>query len=150
MCVCVVIVHWHCSAQLSMFDMEKRYRNKIIIIITLFFYCELLKQEGLLQTEVLWFAFDFLPRLFCLQSTLMKSFVISEHCLWFRSILSPHRSSVTSQNKIKNVVCIASCIYRCDIYRCQSWCKINFKRSIVFQNYFFMLQTMDLTSSRTS
>ena len=33
MCVCVVIVHWHCSAQLSMFNMEKRYRNKIIIII---------------------------------------------------------------------------------------------------------------------
>ena len=30
-CVCVV-VHWHCSAQLSMFNMEKRYRNKIIII----------------------------------------------------------------------------------------------------------------------
>ena len=30
--VCVVvIVHWHCSAQLSMFNMEKRYRNKIII-----------------------------------------------------------------------------------------------------------------------
>ena len=32
-CVCFVIVHWHCSAQLSMFNMEKRYRNKIIIII---------------------------------------------------------------------------------------------------------------------
>ena len=39
-CVCVracvracVVVHWHCSAQLSMFNMEKRYRNKIIIII---------------------------------------------------------------------------------------------------------------------
>ena len=31
--VCVVIVHWHCSVQLSMFSMEKRYRNKIIIII---------------------------------------------------------------------------------------------------------------------
>ena len=31
--VCVVIVHWHCSGQLSMFNMEKRYRNKIIIII---------------------------------------------------------------------------------------------------------------------
>ena len=26
-------VHWHCSAQLSMFNMEKCYRNKIIIII---------------------------------------------------------------------------------------------------------------------
>ena len=26
-------VHRHCSAQLSMFSMEKRYRNKIIIII---------------------------------------------------------------------------------------------------------------------
>ena len=34
MCVfVVVIVHWHCSAQLSMFNMEKRYINKIIIII---------------------------------------------------------------------------------------------------------------------
>ena len=33
MCVVVVVVHWHCSAQLSMFNMEKRYRNKIIIII---------------------------------------------------------------------------------------------------------------------
>ena len=32
-CVVVVIVHWHCSAQLSMFNMEKRYRNKITIII---------------------------------------------------------------------------------------------------------------------
>ena len=29
-CVCK---HLHCSAQLSMFNMEKRYRNKIIIII---------------------------------------------------------------------------------------------------------------------
>ena len=27
------VVHWHCSVQLSMFNMEKRYRNKIIIII---------------------------------------------------------------------------------------------------------------------
>ena len=41
-CMCVCVVHLHCSAQLSMFDMEKcyrnkimekRYRNKIIIII---------------------------------------------------------------------------------------------------------------------
>ena len=31
--VVVVVVHQHCSAQLSMFNMEKRYRNKIIIII---------------------------------------------------------------------------------------------------------------------
>ena len=31
--VCVCVVHWHCTAQLSMFNMEKRYRNKIIIII---------------------------------------------------------------------------------------------------------------------
>ena len=28
-----IIVHWHCSAQSSMLNMEKRYRNKIIIII---------------------------------------------------------------------------------------------------------------------
>ena len=37
-CLCcararVCVIHWHCSAQLSMFNMEKRYRNKIIIII---------------------------------------------------------------------------------------------------------------------
>ena len=33
-CVCVVVVvDRHCSAQLSMFNVEKRYRNKIIIII---------------------------------------------------------------------------------------------------------------------
>ena len=30
---CVCVIHWHCSAQLSMFNMEKRYRSKIIIII---------------------------------------------------------------------------------------------------------------------
>ena len=30
MCVCV-FVHWHCSAQLNMVNMEKRYRNQIII-----------------------------------------------------------------------------------------------------------------------
>ena len=36
MCVfVVVIVHWHCSAQLSMFSMKKSYRNKIMIIIKL-------------------------------------------------------------------------------------------------------------------
>ena len=29
--VCVCVVHWHCTAQLSMFNMEKRFRNKIII-----------------------------------------------------------------------------------------------------------------------
>ena len=34
--VVIVIVHWHCSAKWSMFNMEKPYRNKIIItIITL-------------------------------------------------------------------------------------------------------------------
>ena len=31
--VCMSVVHWHCTAQLSMFNMEKRFRNKIIIII---------------------------------------------------------------------------------------------------------------------
>ena len=30
---CVCVVHWYCTAQLSMFNMEKRYRNNIIIII---------------------------------------------------------------------------------------------------------------------
>ena len=29
----VCVIHWHCTAQLSMFNMEKRSRNKIIIII---------------------------------------------------------------------------------------------------------------------
>ena len=33
----VCVIHWHCSAQLSMFNMEKRYRNKIIIIIIITF-----------------------------------------------------------------------------------------------------------------
>ena len=32
-CARVCVIHWHCTAQLSMFNMEKRYRNKIIIII---------------------------------------------------------------------------------------------------------------------
>ena len=32
-CVCVCVVHLYFSAQLSMFNMEKGYRNKIIIII---------------------------------------------------------------------------------------------------------------------
>ena len=32
-CVCVCVVHLHCLAQLSMFNMKKHYRNKIIIII---------------------------------------------------------------------------------------------------------------------
>ena len=34
----VCVIHWHCSAQLSMFNMEKRYRNKIIIIIIIIKY----------------------------------------------------------------------------------------------------------------
>ena len=29
-CVCVCVVHLYCSAQLSMFNMKKRYRNKTI------------------------------------------------------------------------------------------------------------------------
>ena len=33
----VCVIHWHCTAQLSMFNMEKRYRNKIIIIIIIIF-----------------------------------------------------------------------------------------------------------------
>ena len=31
--VCVCVVHLYCLAQLSMFNVEKHYRNKIIIII---------------------------------------------------------------------------------------------------------------------
>ena len=31
-CVCACVVHLYCSAQVSMFNMEKRYVNKIIII----------------------------------------------------------------------------------------------------------------------
>ena len=33
----VCVIHWHCTAQLSMFNMEKRYRNKIIIIIIIIY-----------------------------------------------------------------------------------------------------------------
>ena len=29
----VCALHWHCTAQLSMFNMEKRFRNKINTII---------------------------------------------------------------------------------------------------------------------
>ena len=31
MCVCLCVVHLHCSEQVSMFNVAKRYRNKIII-----------------------------------------------------------------------------------------------------------------------
>ena len=41
--VCVCVVHWHCTAQLSMFNMEKRFRNKIIIIILLLLSVQLAK-----------------------------------------------------------------------------------------------------------
>ena len=37
----VCVIHWHCTAQLSMFNMEKRYRNKIIIIIIITSVCTL-------------------------------------------------------------------------------------------------------------
>ena len=37
-CVYVCVVHWHCTAQLSMFNMEKRFRNKIIIIIIIILF----------------------------------------------------------------------------------------------------------------
>ena len=33
-CVSVCVVHLHCSEQLSMFNMEKSYRNKIIMNVT--------------------------------------------------------------------------------------------------------------------
>ena len=54
-CVCVhvcCVVHWHCSAQLSMFNMEKHYRNKIIIIIIMccfFFNISFEKGAGIAQ-----------------------------------------------------------------------------------------------------
>ena len=38
----VSVIHWHCSAQLSMFNMEKRYRNKIIIIIIIILWVVIL------------------------------------------------------------------------------------------------------------
>ena len=38
-CVCVCVVPWHCTAQLSLFNMEKRFRNKIIIIIIIIIPC---------------------------------------------------------------------------------------------------------------
>ena len=63
------VIHWHCTAQLSMFNMEKRYRNKIIIIIIIiiiidhmgseiFFFCLLLCLHIILTVSVIigWFA----------------------------------------------------------------------------------------------
>ena len=44
-CVCVCFVHWHCSAQLSMFNMEKCYRNKTIIIIIITWHDENRKRK---------------------------------------------------------------------------------------------------------
>ena len=50
-CVCVdvwvCVVHLHCSAQLSMFNMEKRYRNKITTIISIsgHFTCDSLQHH---------------------------------------------------------------------------------------------------------
>ena len=37
-CVCVCVVHLYCSVQFSMFNMEKRYRSKINIIIIITSY----------------------------------------------------------------------------------------------------------------
>ena len=39
----VCVVHWHCTAQLSMFNMEKRFRNKIIIIIIIIKWAQWLR-----------------------------------------------------------------------------------------------------------
>ena len=37
---CVRVVHLYCSAQMTMLNMEKRYRNKIIIIIIINHYVD--------------------------------------------------------------------------------------------------------------
>ena len=46
--VCVCVVHWHCTAQLSMFNMEKRFRNKITIIIIIII------MERMITTRPVW------------------------------------------------------------------------------------------------
>ena len=48
---CVCVVHWHCAAQLSMFNMEKRFRNKIIIIN--YYYSCLRNNKRMLQDRQL-------------------------------------------------------------------------------------------------
>ena len=49
-CARACVFHWHCSAQLSMFNMEKRYRNKIIIIIIIITWCTHLKHAVSVST----------------------------------------------------------------------------------------------------
>ena len=53
--VCVYVVHWHCTAQFSMFNMEKRFRNKIIIIIIIIIIClqTLLRVRWVLRVQQL-------------------------------------------------------------------------------------------------
>ena len=48
----VCVIHWHCSAQLSMFNMEKRYRNKIIIILLLLLTCISVPQHVQLYEQI--------------------------------------------------------------------------------------------------
>ena len=56
--VCLCVVHWHCTAQLSMFNMEKRLRNKIIIIIIIIIKADCAKRyflaDGLSLMLDLW------------------------------------------------------------------------------------------------
>ena len=61
MLVCVRVVHLYCSAQWSMFNMEKHYRNKIIIIIIIIIYSSY-KGSRILSSEMI-----FSMILFCQQ-----------------------------------------------------------------------------------
>ena len=51
---CVCMVHLYCSAQLSMFDMEKRYGNKIIIIIIIINIMTHVRPVGHLSVRLAW------------------------------------------------------------------------------------------------
>ena len=46
----VCVIHWHCSAQLSMINMEKRYRNTIIVIIIITLICQFLLVAQFVET----------------------------------------------------------------------------------------------------
>ena len=69
---CVSVIHWHCSAQLSMFNMEKRYRNKIIIIITIII---------IILTSVLYDCLDeIIPRVTSIMNKSLSSSIVPQSC----------------------------------------------------------------------
>ena len=67
----VCVVHWHCTAQLSMFNMEKRFRNKIIIII-MFTTC-------VLTNHTFHFSLN-KPKLFPLNQSVIGLFLYYMYC----------------------------------------------------------------------